>query len=506
MRTPSLKSNTLRKTPNKNQRVSERNKQHYHHTGISKRKQTTPITPGLKSAIMSMGRFGSAVFGWMPGTMPKKPSGENVAPSGPIVRDRKRTMSQSGDIPDLPGTVATDEPDIPDRKRRKIMEDDQVVPPPPGSTGLTGCTQWRSVVQDGTLSQTTGFGQEVEQFVLQGVPANMNIWEPPVVKNNNTGITALVILGITYQQVTYTDTNSEHKIHKLNGAKGDTRLFFEQYKGVVGLIIVCLTDFLVETKKLMQEFFNGRSCFYFPPTIEGLEKVFTLFLPNVENITRTVVHISCHGVPGGFLVLNHDDKPTHATIMLNIDFTKLLQRYGQNRKVSWKKDNGVCNPLQLTVYLDRCHAGDTLPMKWVFGIKSTIIERIVDQNTDMSVYESTRPEICHMHIVCLSACPPANRTSESTRYMGFYNNPCGLFSYLMHSPTKSRSKRNVTLNELIYGWNTFNAHTFSMVPLIWFYMDKQVVDRTQAGFFWSTNVECPGTDSLCLPMAASVHF
>lgn len=381
---------------------------------------------------------------------------------------------------------------------------------------IDGPGHWSRVVPEcGEYVPLQRFGDGVDKYTLNGIPSIMGGWNPPVLGKGDPGRVTVVFLGICYQDVEFTDV--ARKLNKLPGVKEDMRLFLQQWKGLPDLNVVVLTDFPVEAKEMCKELFGGIECFFLNPTERHLRRALTLCLPVMRNVTRVVMQLSCHGVPGGFVLLN--DMLTHTKHMCNTQFTKLMVLHGINRKSHWASDM-ICNPLQLTVYLDRCHAGDTFPMQCVFGIQTKCIEQNNDQRAktgckqqsrvciervtqlDVGSYANTHPSECWMHIVCVAACPPAYRTPESSAYTA-NQKPCGLFTYLMHGPVHGVLHK-VTLNELIYGWNVFNSRNFSMVALICYYMDKNLTDKMQAGFYWSTNVECPGTEGLRIVVPSSV--
>lgn len=353
----------------------------------------------------------------------------------------------------------------------------------------TGARQWKSVeVKDKNRIRPMGFGNNVDQHVIQGVPASMSTWVAPMIDQSAPQRTTLFFLGLSYTNVKYFGIDNKRKLAELPGAIHDAKLFFEQWKNVPNTNVVCMTDFNVTARNLCKGVFDEKDCRFCEPTVKSLKNTFLVSLPKMANVTRFVMQISCHGIPGGLLLY---DEKQQVTTLCNNEFTDMLMKMGQARKICWPREM-VCHPLQLTVYIDRCHAGDTIPLQWVFGIQSNSIKKIsVDK--DKSLYAKTSPESCHMLAVVVSACPPDCRTPESSYSLS--KRPCGLFTYLMHKQVSGGSCKT-SLNELIYGWSVFNSHTFSMVPLIWFYMDKDVTNRMKAGFYWSTNVECSGTDNL----------
>ena len=329
----------------------------------------------------------------------------------------------------------------------------------------------------------------------------MNKFTNPVVDCRKPGRDTIVFIGASYEGC----PNTPAQRH-LPGVKQDMRLFLGRWKGKPDKNIVIMTDFVSEAGKLVEELrkhdppvgHDQQSTYLvLPISKETLESTFTESLPAMQDVSRVVIHVSCHGVRGGFIL---PETPTQ--IINNAIFAKWIVLYGVNRKILWSRvsKTPICKPLQMILYLDRCFAGDVFPMRWVFCVKTTSISRTTDVNKDGNAadLDQTTPEQCHMHVVCLSACAPDKRTIETASFLG--EKTCGIFTWLLYNPIGHVSRSTTTVSDLVYGWNSFCAHPFSMLPLLWYHMDKAVCARMGGGFYWSTNVECAGTDSLVIKM------
>jgi hypothetical protein len=282
---------------------------------------------------------------------------------------------------------------------------------------------------------------------------------------------------------------------------------------------------------------NGSNYTVEPFSTLGLQTLFEFDLPTVPYVTRTVIHFSCHGNSFGFILPIESISP-ECKVMKSAEFTTFITEYGKRRKLWWDETHlhlegdrlPICHPLHLTVYLDACHSGDFLPLKWTFSIKNNGIKRCksvsVDANKPNSQgrnssereltalrrqgqpqpatasqgqFDETSPEKCHMSVVCLAAC---GLKGETIDFKG-----SGLFTRLLNYPCPvGPTNTKVTLNKIVVGWSLYNTYTFSMVPLIWFHMNKTLTclmeeasqrntsDLSETGFYWSTNIECLGTD------------
>jgi hypothetical protein len=343
----------------------------------------------------------------------------------------------------------------------------------------------------------------VEEYIVGGIPHIMNKFTKPVVDRQQPGRETVVFIGASYEGC----PNTPKQPH-LPGAVQDMRLFFERWRGKPDKNLVFIVDFTSEAEEFVEELRKDdppvgpdQQSTYLVHRIskKNLERMLTGSLPAMQDVSRVVIHVSCHGVRGGFVL---PETPTQ--IINNAVFAKWILLYGVNRKVMWSmvsKAETVCKPLQMILYLDRCFAGDVFPMKWVFCVKTTSITRIKDVNKvgDAPDLDQTTPEKCHMHVVCLSACAPDKRTIETGFFLGG-KKTCGIFTWLLYNPIGHVSQSTTTVSDLVYGWSSFCAHPFSMVSILWYHMDKAVCARMGAGFYWSTNVECAGTDSLVIKM------
>lgn len=382
---------------------------------------------------------------------------------------------------------------MPDSKKKKCTDSDtldmqpnskkprwtETVPLESGPTTITGIPpgEWRE-----HYSNTIGHP------VVVGVPASMDMYKVPLVDDTNPGNVNLVFIGASYAQ-------SGGQIQPLPGAQQDLQLFMGSFKDVPDKNVFILTDFKEVAEQLISTMksTNPKGSYVSYQISKGsIRNVLQLYLPLKHDVTRTVIHVSCHGQRNGFVI----PVGSKTEILTNTEFTDWMVQGGKFRKQWWTSaSNRVFIPLHMTLYIDRCFAGNAIPMQWVFCVQTTCIHRVMDENPTMRIHDITHPDNCHMLIVCLSACTPESKTVESKSLLSG-DVACGMFSYLMHSPTAHKTR----ISNLVHGWYAFNAHTFSMVPLIWFRMDKNVCARIKTGFYWSTNVECAGTENLRIRM------
>ena len=359
------------------------------------------------------------------------------------------------------------------------------------------------------LSKVGSFTNPMNKFLIQGVDQSMNQFlQPP--DDIDGGRISLLFVGARHLNDVLPNGR---KVHVLNGAIRDMEIFLGQFDQEPNKNVIILCDFMDEAREWVEKMkarihvpwfgCNPDKSTYAIKQLctHVLRQELTIYMPLMDYVTKTVIHVSCHGTKTGFVMPiyippNSSEIPNlkgRCTEYLeNSEFAKWIVTHGVNRQKWWAAtESGKlrCNPLNLTMYLDRCHASQTMPLKWLFSIKTGHIQNVLNPTEQ----GQADPAKCHMNIVCLSACGPDDNTPE---YRLRPNDvPCGLFTHFLHVPCPVGTI-HTTINQLVHGWNSFNTHTFSMVPVLWFHMDKNISRKMAGGFYWSTNVDCPGADEL----------
>jgi hypothetical protein len=339
-------------------------------------------------------------------------------------------------------------------------------------------------------------------FGVENVPQVYKSYLPPTPKNAS-GVTIILFVGLLYKN----STRDGKTVAPLNVVHDMGRVLHD-FIGKPNKRVFILCDFVGEAMHYVAQMKeqDQASFFGFHYGKKENNSIYSVELFSmarmkslldsfacVGHVTHTIIHLSCHGTKSGF-VFPVDGKSPECMLMSSAEFTQCITNYGCRRKTFWKafSENSECHPLDLTLYLDVCHSGHLVALKWVFSITPKCVKRITVEPPEeggVSKVDPTDPEKCHMHIVCLSACGPEHRTPD--RLLG------GVFSQFVDKSLLMNSAQT-TIKKIVKDHIAYNACAFGMVMPIWFHMNKKIMTLMEDGFYWSTNMKCPGTEDLII--------